>query len=66
MPFAKDISGERFGKLVAVEMSLRNAKREAMWKCVCDCGNVVNVRLWNLLHGNTKSCGCANGRPHAS
>ena len=29
-----------------------------MWKCVCDCGSVVNVRAATLLNGDTKSCGC--------
>jgi len=59
MPYAKDISGMRFGKLVPLSMSYRNAKRESFWKCRCDCGKEAVVRMSNLVTGNTKSCGCS-------
>lgn len=29
-----------------------------VWKCRCDCGNIVEVRGTSLKNGNTKSCGC--------
>ena len=29
-----------------------------MWLCECDCGVSAIVALFNLLNGNTKSCGC--------
>ena len=28
------------------------------WKCVCDCGNTIEVLGYNLKSGNTRSCGC--------
>lgn len=51
-----DISGKRFGKLVAQEYDL--SQKQSSWKCVCDCGNVTTVLTCNLVRGNTKSCGC--------
>lgn len=29
-----------------------------MWKCKCDCGNLVEVASNSLISGGTKSCGC--------
>ena len=35
-----------------------NGRKSAMWECLCDCGNIVNVAGSALKNGNTKSCGC--------
>jgi hypothetical protein len=51
----KDICGQRFGRLVAVESA--DASR-FQWLCRCDCGATNVVRGSNLLSGNTRSCGC--------
>jgi len=48
-----DISGNRFGKLVAIE-KLDKLK----WKFKCDCGNEKSIRYWDAAHGKTTSCGC--------
>ena len=48
-----DLSGQRFGRLIAVEY-IGNSK----WRCLCDCGNEVEVFSSNLTKGRTKSCGC--------
>ena len=48
-----DLSGQRFGRLIAVEY-VGNSK----WKCLCDCGNETEVFSSNLTKGRTKSCGC--------
>lgn len=57
-----DISGRRFGRLVALERVGRtlapNGTRQSMWKCRCDCGNETVVKYIALISGNTKSCGC--------
>ncbi len=58
MPKLKDISGKRFGKLVAIKVTGRDKKRSAIWLCKCDCGNFVERRLSDLIHGYTRSCGC--------
>lgn len=56
--FFKDISGQRFGKLKVIEFYGNSERGNAMWKCQCDCGNVVICNGGNLRNGNTKSCGC--------
>lgn len=56
--FIKDISGQRFGYLVAIEQDATANKVGAYWKCKCDCGNYVTVAKKSLLNGLTKSCGC--------
>ena len=54
-----DFTGERFGRLIAVQKTTERTKdNHLLWKCVCDCGNVVFVRSTDLKKGNTKSCGC--------
>lgn len=54
----KDITGQRFGRLVVVERAEQNQGRKAMWECVCDCGKQTVVRGTNLNSGHTTSCGC--------
>ena len=55
----KDIAGQQFGRLTAVEPSEKDDTRDELtWKCLCDCGNTVYVPAKYLLSGNTKSCGC--------
>lgn len=54
----KDLTGRKFGKLVALEWrGMREHK--SVWRCRCECGKVVDVLGASLLSGNTKSCGCA-------
>jgi hypothetical protein len=55
--FAKDILGERFGRLLVVERI--GAKLQGIrWKCKCDCGKEMIVDGSSLRTGRTKSCGC--------
>lgn len=52
-----DITGRRFHRLVARHVE-PNPHRGTHWRCKCDCGAEVVVRLNSLTGGNTKSCGC--------
>ena len=62
-PGQRDISGERFGKLTALEPSgERSARGGVLWLCRCDCGKEALVELSRLISGSRKSCGCL-GRP---
>lgn len=54
----KDITGQRFGKLVVLEDSGKRQGSSVMWKCRCDCGNITYATGSTLKKGNTKSCGC--------
>lgn len=53
-----DITGQRFGKLIALEPTEKRRGSFVIWKCQCDCGNICEVSLGNLRNGDTKSCGC--------
>ena len=58
---AKDITNQRFGRLVALELShIKKSKRGSnhYWKCICDCGVEKIVQKQKLTNGNTRSCGC--------
>ena len=57
MPKYKDLSGERFGKLVAIKPTGKN-NGAYVWECSCDCGNVIRVSGIKLTNGHTRSCGC--------
>lgn len=55
---AHDISGQRFGKLVAVSATNERKNGSVVWHCKCDCGNYIDLPLIRLTSGNIKSCGC--------
>ena len=58
----EDITGQRFGKLVAIEPTDKRTSSgsgsSVIWKCHCDCGNDCEVDVHSLKKGNTTSCGC--------
>jgi hypothetical protein len=53
----KDITGRRFGELVAVKHVGFYKSRQAVWEFQCSCGNVVRTSASNVLHNDRKSCG---------
>ena len=58
--------GDKYNKLTIIE-ELPSIPRKSrgvyrMFKCKCDCGNIVSVRLDHLRDGHTTSCGCENRR----
>ena len=57
----KDLTNQRFGKLIAV--SFERKKRRTYWTCQCDCGNTSLVYGPSLTAGLSTSCGC-NRRTH--
>ena len=52
-----DLTGQRFGRLVASEKTRIGVV--AAFVCQCDCGKQVTVRSQSLRKGETTSCGCA-------
>jgi len=60
-PGMRDITGERFGRLVAIEPTGNVSRTSgAQWRCRCDCGKEVVTNLTNLISGIKRSCGCYN------
>jgi hypothetical protein len=57
MPKFKDITGQRFGRLVAIRVVGRST-RGYRWRCQCDCGNSHTVTATRLRRNHTRSCGC--------
>ena len=55
----EDLSGKRFGKLVAISR-YNKAHHGGSYLCECDCGATVRISASNLARGNRRSCGCAN------
>lgn len=54
----RDITGQRFGKLVALYPDTKEVSTPQKWICRCDCGNLCSVSITNLRNGHTQSCGC--------
>jgi len=55
-----DLSGQRFGKLVAIKCVGLDNGRNAIWECICDCGQFKEVSSKALRHSGVKSCGCSH------
>lgn len=60
----KDITGQRFNKLLALFKvnTLNHTSAHTEWLCLCDCSNLYVTNLNSLQSGNTKSCGCWHGK----
>lgn len=60
MPAFRDLSGLRFGRLIAG----KRVRRGKVWayECTCDCGERKTILAGNLTRASnpTKSCGCLN------
>ena len=58
----KDLTGQRFGRLVVVRRTedyvSPKGHKASRWLCHCDCGNEVVVRKSDLTSKRTLSCGC--------
>lgn len=55
-----DITGKRYGKLVATSpMTIEGRPR---WRLKCDCGKQTTAMMCNLSSGQVRSCGCAGSR----
>ncbi|MBQ2408074.1 MAG: hypothetical protein IJH34_04935 [Romboutsia sp.] len=57
---AKDITNNRYGRLVAIKSTFIKSKVNGaiIWECKCDCGDIVYVTLSDLQRGVKSSCGC--------
>lgn len=55
---ANELTGKRFGKLVALKRWESAKGGRAQWLCRCDCGNTKVVRAAMLTSGRSTDCGC--------
>lgn len=63
-PRERDLTGQQFGKLVALAATDRRADNGSIvWRCQCSCGNVAEVSARRLIRGRVRSCGCLSDPP---
>lgn len=58
MNYKIDLTGRKYGRLSVLSYAGQKGRRRTMWKCRCDCGNIVEVESTHLRTEHTKSCGC--------
>lgn len=56
-----DITGIRYGKLVALSFSHKAKHRSQFWLFQCDCGQKFKANKYSVTRGDSKSCGCSTG-----
>jgi 5-methylcytosine-specific restriction endonuclease McrA len=61
----KNITGQRFGRLLVTGFSHIDSHRSLYWKVKCDCGKEKLVRGSTLRRGTQISCGCYKDEIHA-
>ena len=54
----KDLTGKKFGRLIAIRPTEKRQYHSMVWECQCECGKITYVRMTSLVQGRTKSCGC--------
>ena len=58
---ALDLTGHKFHKLTALYPTGEKSEhgKNAVWMCICECGNYTVANTGQLRCGTKKSCGCA-------
>ena len=54
MPAALDLSGKRYGRLVAQLRIKGSRNKQSGWECMCDCGNKKFVKTELLVKGKVR------------
>ncbi len=57
---SQELIGKKYGKLLVIDTFYRRNKQGSnkLWcKCICDCGNNVNIRAQNIKDNSSHSCG---------
>lgn len=59
---SKDLTGQQFGRLTVLKKieDKRYSNGSCMWKCKCECGNIIELPTDSLTKKDrpTRSCGC--------
>jgi hypothetical protein len=58
MPQMEDLTGQRFGRLIAIKPIGKHKNRSIIWECKCDCGCITQALSARLKTGEKRSCGC--------
>lgn len=53
-----DLTGNKYNRWFVESYIGTNKHREAMYHCICECGNEGNICGRDLVSGKSKSCGC--------
>ena len=53
-----NLLNQRFGRLFVTGKIGLDKRSYVLWKCQCDCGEMVVTTSANLSSGKSKSCGC--------
>jgi len=53
----RNLVGQKFSRLLVLEY-IKEIKIVATFLCLCDCGEIKQIRGASLSQGKTKSCGC--------
>lgn len=56
MPPKKELTDQKFGKLIALRENGRDNHGKVLWECRCECGEIITVIGEGLTRGNTKGC----------
>lgn len=54
----RDLTGQRFERLIVIERSGVSGSGKAQWLCKCDCGNETIATTDSLKRSKVTSCGC--------
>ncbi len=49
---------KKYGRLLVVDLSDKPSKASRYWKCLCDCGRVIDIQGTRLRSGKIMDCGC--------
>lgn len=52
------IIGQTFNKLTVIERAGTDKNRNSLWKCKCECGNIIITTAKSLKNNHKISCGC--------
>lgn len=53
-----DMTGNKYGRLTVIEMAGHNQHKQRQWRCICECGTLIEKTGSDIRSGNTLSCGC--------
>lgn len=54
----QDLTGQKFGRLTALERVGSDGNGNSTWRLECECGETKVAAAHNLKAGFTRSCGC--------